>query len=86
MTKLNAVIFDFISDEYFDIINLSSKEELFQFIYEANLNVLNDQIKKDEGKLNDLLEPFIQKINIKNKNKEENTRSVFEKSLNYFSH
>ena len=73
----------FIKNEFLEIIQLNSSYKKISMIYENNYEILENQIKDDKIKIDDIFKSFINKINIKKTPKEQNIKEDIRKSANY---
>lgn len=79
---LNTYI-DFLKEEFFDIIQLNSTEQIYNMIYEDNYDIVENQIKNDKIKIQELFKAFIDKINTKKIPKEQDIKEDIQKGTNY---
>lgn len=79
---LNTYV-DFLKNEYFDIIRWNTKEKIYDMIYEENYDFVENQIKTDKNKIDELFQIFIDKINTKKNTVEQDIKEDIQKSTNY---
>lgn len=68
---------------FYDIIQLTSSEKIYNIIYEENFDIVEIQMKKSKEKLNEIFKPYIEKIKIKKNPQEQNLQEKIKKGANY---
>lgn len=83
MDLLTKTHFSFLKDEFYDIIQLTISEKIYNIIYEENFDIVEIQMKKSKEKLNEIFKPYIEKIKIKKNPQEQNLQEKIKKGANY---
>lgn len=73
----------FIKNEFLSIINCLFEEKLIETIFTFNFDVLEKQLLKDKIRIMDAMQPFIDKIKIKNCPKVQDLRNTMKEGTNY---
>ena len=74
---------EFLIEEFLNIIQLTSKENKIDFVYENNSDLIELQIREDEVKMKEIFNEFIEKVKIKEQEKIKDTKELLENRTNY---
>lgn len=75
--------FNFLKTEFFDIIKISCEEKIHNIIYQENYDILENQMKADKEKINNIFKSFIEKNKIRKNIKEQDVKKKIQEGANY---
>lgn len=75
--------FQFLNEEYFDIVHARFYEDDFDVFFENNCDIVENLIKEDDQKISEIFKIYIEKIEVKKKEKEIDVNEEILKGANY---
>ncbi|KAK8840710.1 hypothetical protein M9Y10_030486 [Tritrichomonas musculus] len=73
----------FLKNEFFDIIKLNCIDKIYNVVYEANIDILKNQINDDMASIDAIFEPFVKRIELKKSANEKSLKEQIKKGANY---
>ena len=81
--KIEMAHTQFVEKEYFSIIKILGGENDIGLLYNKNIDILNEQIEKDQQIIQDIFSPYFNKIKMRDTPKEESFEDAKNKGTSY---
>lgn len=75
--------FHFLETEYVSILKIIGNPNITGYLYEENIDILNEQKEKDRKRLDEIFAPFVKRLELKETPKEEEFEDVKRKGTSY---